>query len=159
MQMARLTTAMSRRIRIRRVYTRIKGGAIVSSHSKENAPTQPSGATLPRYHLRRPRRLHIEAPFRIMSIVTLYMVVEHFKNGDPVPVYRRFREQGRLAPDALRYVSSWVDANLQRCYQLMEIDEPGLLDEWMARWSDIVDFEVYPVISSKEALEKVAPQL
>ena len=94
-----------------------------------------------------------------MSIVTLYMVVEHFKNGDPVPVYRRFREQGRLAPDALRYVSSWVDENLQRCYQLMETDEPGLLDEWMARWSDIVDFEVYPVISSKEALEKVAPQL
>ena len=91
--------------------------------------------------------------------MTLYMVVEHFKDGDPIPVYRRFREHGRLAPEGLRYVSSWVDAKLTRCYQLMETDEPALLDEWIARWSDIVDFEVYPVTSSKEALEKVAPQL
>jgi hypothetical protein len=88
-----------------------------------------------------------------------YMVIEHFKNGDPVPVYRRFREYGRLAPDGLRYVSSWVDAKLDRCYQVMETDDPRLLDEWITRWSDIVDFEVHSVMSSAEAAETIAPRL
>jgi hypothetical protein len=89
----------------------------------------------------------------------LYMVVEKFKNGDPVPVYRRFRDRGRLAPEGLRYVASWVDEDLARCFQLMETDERSLLDEWMAAWSDTTDFEVYPVISSAEAVERVSPRL
>ena len=89
----------------------------------------------------------------------LYMVVEHFKNRDAVPVYRRFRDQGRLAPEGVTYVSSWVDAQLQRCYQVMETHDRRLLDQWMSRWSDLVDFEVYPVMTSKEAAEKIAPLL
>lgn len=91
--------------------------------------------------------------------VTLYMVVEHYKNGDAVPVYRRFRDQGRLAGEGLKYVSSWVDTTLARCYQLMETDNRALLDEWIARWSDLVDFEVYPVIPSAEAAERIRPRL
>jgi hypothetical protein len=87
------------------------------------------------------------------------MVTERFKNSDPVPVYRRFRDHGRLAPEGLSYISSWVDTKLALCYQLMETDDPRLLDEWIARWSDIVDFEVYPVISSSEAAERIAPLL
>lgn len=90
---------------------------------------------------------------------TLYMVIEHFKGGDAVPVYRRFRDRGRLAPEGLSYVSSWVDATLERCYQLMETDTPVLLDQWIAAWSDIVDFEVHAVISSTEAAERIAPRL
>jgi hypothetical protein len=86
----------------------------------------------------------------------LYMIVEHFRNQDPVPVYRRFRERGRLAPEGLHYVSSWVDDKLERCFQLMETEEPKLLDEWIAHWNDIVDFEVYPVLSSSQAAELVA---
>lgn len=89
----------------------------------------------------------------------LYMVVEFFKNQDAVPVYRRFREKGRLAPDGLRYISSWVDEKLERCYQLMEADRPELLDEWIANWSDIVDFEVHAVITSQQAAAKIAPRL
>jgi uncharacterized protein DUF3303 len=88
-----------------------------------------------------------------------YMVVEHFRNGDPVPVYRRFRERGRMLPDGLAYVSSWVDRELHRCYQLMETDDPALLDEWIARWSDLADFEVHPVMTSQEAADRVAPRL
>ena len=91
--------------------------------------------------------------------MAVYMIVEHFKNGDPVPVYRRFRERGRLAPEGLTYVSSWVDKKLTRCYQIMETDNPSLLDEWTTRWSDIVDFEVLPVMTSSEAAEAVAPRL
>jgi hypothetical protein len=87
----------------------------------------------------------------------LYMVVEHFKGGDAAPVYRRFRERGRMAPEGLRYVSSWVDDKLARCYQVMETNDQGLLDEWMANWSDLIDFEVHCVITSKEAAEKIAP--
>ena len=88
-----------------------------------------------------------------------YMLVEHFRNNDPVPVYRRYRERGRLLSDDLHYVSSWVDERLGRCFQLMETNDRELLDEWMAKWSDVIEFEVYPVISSKEALDRLAPRL
>lgn len=90
---------------------------------------------------------------------SLYMVVEYFKNNDAVPVYRRVRDKGRMAPAGLVYVSRWVDAQLQRCYQLMETDDRALLDEWMANWNDLVEFEVYPVITSREAAERIAPRL
>jgi len=85
----------------------------------------------------------------------LYMVVEKFLNADPVPVYRRFRECGRMAPEGVTYLSSWVDEKLERCFQLMETDDRRLLDEWMEHWTDLVEFEVYPVVSSAEAAERV----
>lgn len=89
----------------------------------------------------------------------LFMVVEHFKNGDAVPVYQRFREQGRLAPPGLNYVNSWVTSDLTRCFQIMEAPDRALLDQWLARWIDLVDFEVVPVITSTEAAASVAPRL
>ena len=90
---------------------------------------------------------------------TLYMVVEHFKNKDAVPVYRRFRESGRMAPEGLLYVASWVDEKFERCYQLMETHDRTLLDQWMANWNDLVDFEINPVVTSKEAVEKIGRRL
>lgn len=89
----------------------------------------------------------------------LYMVIETFRNGDAVPVYRRFRDRGRMAPDGVTYVSSWVDERLERCYQIMETDDRALLEKWMTNWRDIVDFEVHRVMSSKEAAERIAPRL
>jgi len=88
----------------------------------------------------------------------LYMIIENFK-GDPVPVYRRFRDRGRLAPDGLRYVNSWVTADLQRCYQVMECDDRRLLQEWIEQWKDLVDFEVISVVTSAEAASAMAPRL
>jgi hypothetical protein len=90
---------------------------------------------------------------------TLYMLVEHFKNKDAVSVYRRFRDRGRMVPEGLIYVSSWIDHKLERCYQLMETSDRVLLDQWMANWSDLIDFEVHPVVTSKEAFEKITPLL
>ena len=87
----------------------------------------------------------------------LFLVVEHFRNGDPRPVYDRFRRQGRLAPEGLRYLSSWVTPDLTRCYQVMECDDQALLDQWIAAWRDIVEFEVHPVITSAEAAARVPP--
>jgi hypothetical protein len=87
------------------------------------------------------------------------MVVEHFRNHDAVAVYRRFRDCGRMAPEGLTYLSSWVDETLERCYQLMETHDRRLLEQWMANWNDLVEFEVYPVITSKEAAERIAPRL
>jgi hypothetical protein len=87
----------------------------------------------------------------------LFMVIEHFRGGDAVPVYRRFRERGRLAPEGRTYVNSWVTADLGRCYQVMACEDRALLDEWIARWSDLVDFEVVPVVTSAEAALRVAP--
>ena len=83
------------------------------------------------------------------------MIIEDFRNGDARPVYRRFREQGRLAPEGLRYVSSWVTTDLRRCYQVMECDDPRLLEEWMDHWRDIVDFQTVPVLTSADAANTV----
>jgi hypothetical protein len=90
---------------------------------------------------------------------TTYVIVEHFRNGDAVPVYRRFRERGRMAPEGLSYISSWVTLDMTRCYQIMEAPDRGLLDQWMANWSDLVEFEVHPVMTSKEASERIGPKL
>ena len=89
----------------------------------------------------------------------LYLIIEKFRGGDAVPVYRRFRDQGRLAPHGLRYVGSWVTTDLQRCYQIMECDERRLLDEWLEKWNDLVDFDVVPVMTSSEAQTAIAPRL
>jgi uncharacterized protein DUF3303 len=89
----------------------------------------------------------------------LYLVVEHFRGGDALPVYRRFRDQGRLAPDGLKYVSSWVTQDLRRCFQIMECDDPSLLEQWMAHWKDLTEFEVIPVMTSADAVATVAPRL
>ena len=88
--------------------------------------------------------------------MALFMIVEHFRNDDARPVYRRFRERGRMAPEGLTYVSSWVDESLARCYQIMETTDRSLLDEWMRNWKDIVEFEVHPVMTSQEAAQRVA---
>lgn len=89
----------------------------------------------------------------------LYMIVERFRDGDAVPVYRRFRERGRQAPDGLAYVASWVTADFTTCYQVMECDDPALLDRWTALWSDLTDFEIIPVMTSAEAVKQIAPRL
>jgi len=91
--------------------------------------------------------------------MSLYMIIENFRNGDAVPVYRRFRERGRLTPRGLSYVSSWVNERLDRCWQLMETEDRALLQEWIANWSDIIDFEIYSVVSSTEAAEKISLRL
>lgn len=89
----------------------------------------------------------------------LYMIIERFKNGDPLPVYRRFRDKGRMAPAGLTYVSSWVTPDYGRVYQVMETERRELLEEWMAAWRDIVDFEVFPVMPSKDAADRIAARL
>jgi hypothetical protein len=87
-----------------------------------------------------------------------YMIVEHFRGGRPGPVYARFHERGRLAPEGLRYVTSWVSAAGDRCYQVMECDDRALLDQWMAAWADLVEFEVVPVVTSAEAAAAFTPR-
>jgi len=89
----------------------------------------------------------------------LYMVIERFKDRDAIAVYRRFREKGRMAPAGLHYVDSWVETNFDRCFQLMECHDAQLLEEWAAKWKDLVDFEFVPVRPSKEALELITPDL
>ena len=118
----------------------------------------------------RPRRPHVPIAHHLTRrIITpshqkrghmpLYMIIEHFKNNDPAPIYRRFRDKGRMAPEGLLYISSWIDESLTRCYQLMETSDRTLLDNWIANWSDLIDFEIHPVISSAEAAQKIAPRL
>lgn len=80
----------------------------------------------------------------------LFMVIERFKHRDAKAVYRRFRDKGRGAPDGLTYVNSWIEANLDRCFQLMECDDPRLLQQWVAFWSDLIEFEISPVVPSAE---------
>ena len=86
----------------------------------------------------------------------LYMVIERYLDG-PGPVYQRAAESGRMLPDGLAYVSSWVAAqDMGRCFQLMETDDPALLRAWTERWSDLVAFEIVPVVTSAEAAARAS---
>jgi Protein of unknown function (DUF3303) len=88
----------------------------------------------------------------------LFMVIENFRNRDgALAVYRRYHERGRMMPDGLKYVDSWVEPDFARCFQLMESDDPQLFRQWIAQWEDLVDFEIIPVVTSKEAAEAIAP--
>ena len=89
----------------------------------------------------------------------LYMIVETFRDGDAIPVYRRVRDSGRGMPDGLRYVSSWVTEDMKRCFQVMETDRRELLDEWIAYWADLVEFEVFQVVTSADARASVEDRL
>ncbi len=88
----------------------------------------------------------------------LYMMIERFREGAE-PVYRRFRDRGRMAPNGLTYVNSWVDESHSTCFQVMETDNRALLEEWMEHWADLVDFEVREVVTSEEASRRLAPAL
>ena len=89
----------------------------------------------------------------------LFMVIERFKNRDARAVYRRFQEKGRMAPAGLQYVGSWIEANFDRCFQLMECDDARLLQQWVAAWNDLIEFEIVPVVPSAETREAVEPLL
>ena len=89
----------------------------------------------------------------------LFMVIEHFKDRDAKAVYARFRDKGRMAPDGLTYVGSWIEANFDRCFQLMECEDAGLLQDWFLSWGDLADFEIVAVVPSKETAEIVGRHL
>ncbi len=85
----------------------------------------------------------------------LFMVIEKFKNGDAKSVYQRLQEKGRMMPDGLIYKESWIDAGLNRCFQLMECDDVSLLQKWIFGWQDLMEFEIVPVVESKKTVESV----
>ncbi len=85
----------------------------------------------------------------------LFMVIERFKDGDAKAVYRRFRERGRMMPEGLVYLDSWVEAGFERCFQLVECDDERLLERWTANWQDLVEFEIVPVAPSKDAADLI----
>lgn len=85
----------------------------------------------------------------------LFMVIERFRDQNAKAVYQRFQDKGRMAPEGLTYVGSWIEANFDRCFQLMECDDVRLLQEWVTSWSDLADFEIVPVVPSKDTAEVV----
>jgi hypothetical protein len=89
----------------------------------------------------------------------LFMIVERFKNADPLPVYRHLRDAGRGLPEGLRYVDSWVEPNFDRCFQVMECDDAALLQQWVLHWAGLADFEIIPVVRSADTRAVVEPLL
>jgi Protein of unknown function (DUF3303) len=83
----------------------------------------------------------------------LFMVIERFKDRNPAPIYARLQEQGRALPEGLRYIDSWVEANFDRCFQLMECDDAALFQKWVLQWRDLAEFEIVPVSPSKAVRE------
>jgi hypothetical protein len=89
----------------------------------------------------------------------LFMVVERFRNRDTKPIYRRLREQGRQMPEGLRFVDSWVEPSFERCFQLMETGDARILQNWVASWTDLMEFEILPVVHSKDTRQDVEASL
>jgi len=89
----------------------------------------------------------------------LFMVIEDFRGKDRKSIYRRFRDKGRMMPDGLRFVGSWVTADMGRCFQLMEAEDVALLQRWVAEWCDLAEFEILPVIPGKDTAAALAGQL
>jgi hypothetical protein len=89
----------------------------------------------------------------------LFMVIEHIKNGKAKEIYRRLQEKGRMMPEGLNYVDSWVEVGFDRCFQLMECNDLRLFHQWVAQWQDLVEFEIVPVVPSKETVETITPML
>lgn len=89
----------------------------------------------------------------------LFVVIENFRPGQAPEVYRRFRDRGRMAPVGVRYISSWVDMDFRRCFQVMEAESEGDLKQWTQHWVDLVDFEIVPVRTSEDAAQVMASKL
>jgi hypothetical protein len=90
----------------------------------------------------------------------LFMVIERFKDNDMVPIYERVRDGGRMIPEGLKYIDSWVEPNFSRCFQLMECDDLRLFQEWVLAWRGSgATIEIVPVVGSKETRDVVAPYL
>lgn len=89
----------------------------------------------------------------------LFMIIEHFKDCDPKPIYRHLRDKGRGMPDGLKYIDSWIEPNFDRCFQLMECDDARLLQEWVLHWREFAEFEIVPVVPSKQTRELVESKL
>ncbi len=89
----------------------------------------------------------------------LFMIIEHFRPGEAPTIYRRFRDKGRMAPEGLQYLASWVDLDFRRCFQVMEAEREQDLKAWTANWDDLIDFEIVPVRVSAEAAAAIAPSL
>ncbi len=87
------------------------------------------------------------------------MVIERFRDSKAKEIYRRFQEKGRMMPEGLKYVDSWVEVNFDRCFQLMECDDLRLFQEWVLQWQDLGEFEIIPVVPSKETAEVVSKML
>jgi hypothetical protein len=88
-----------------------------------------------------------------------FMVVETFRNQDAKAIYRRLRDKGRMMPENLEFVASWVSADLDRCFQLMEADDITLFQRWISEWSDLMSFEIVPVVSGNDTAEALTGQL
>ncbi len=90
----------------------------------------------------------------------LFMVIERFRDDDMVPIYKRLRDGGRMLPEGLKYIDSWVEPNFSRCFQLMQCDDLRLFQEWVLQWRGLgVTIEIVPVVSSKDTQAVVAPYL
>lgn len=89
----------------------------------------------------------------------LFMVIERFRDQDATAVYRRIEREGRMAPEGLTYIGSWVEADFERCFQLMECEDVALLQQWVANWQDLVEFEIVPVLDGEDTAEAIKPML
>jgi len=81
----------------------------------------------------------------------LYMVIERFK--DAPAIYQRLREKGRMTPEGLEYVTSWIAVDLKICWQLMRAEDESHFQRWIDNWKDLIDFEIVPVRTSTEVRE------
>ena len=84
-----------------------------------------------------------------------YMIIERFQPDKIKAVYQRFDEKGRMLPEGVHYINSWIDMDVKTCFQVMESESLAKLQEWVNNWQDLADFEIIEVINSAQAKAKV----
>lgn len=84
-----------------------------------------------------------------------FLIIETFHKGQAKAIYQRFDQKGRMLPDGVRYINSWIDEAVTVCYQIMESDSREKIVEWTKHWNDLAEFEIIPVIDSEEAKRRL----
>jgi hypothetical protein len=120
---------------------------------------RPAAETISWYQQDRAQQAGVVRHSRDRDLPMQFMVIETFRNQDAKAVYRRFRDKGRMVPDGVTFVASWVSADLGRCFQIMECEDVALLQRWVTEWSDLIGFEIVPVVAGKDTAAALAAQL
>lgn len=67
----------------------------------------------------------------------------------------RFKETGAPPPPGVDMLGRWHNAAGNGGFFLVETDDPVALARWLQEWTDVIDFEVVPVVTDEQVSEVI----